>query len=511
MDRIGILIVDFGSQYTQLIARKIRELEVFSEIIHPDQIKEVDLNSYYGVVLSGGPNSVYDKNSPDIDVDLLKLNVPVLGICYGMQLLAKKYKGEVERSKEREFGYAKFHIVKNDKLFKGIPREIKVWMSHSDNVVKLPQNFERSGYSQNCKNGSMVSKNGKVFGLQFHPEVYHTDYGKDILKNFVFEICEAKKNWTSRDLIKKIVDKIRDDVGDNYVIGGLSGGVDSTVAAVLVKKAVGGRLKGFIIDTGLLRMNEGREVIELYNKKLKLNVKYVDKSETFLKNLKGVVDPERKRKIIGRLFIESFEEEAKKIKKAKFLLQGTIYPDRIESKSTKGPSAVIKSHHNVGGLPDNMNFKLVEPLKDLFKDEVRMIGLKLGIPSDFINRHPFPGPGLAIRIIGEVTKEKLEILRKVDAIYIEELRRNKIYNDIWQAFAVFLPVQSVGVMGDERTYENVVALRAVTSTDGMTADFYWFEKEIIQKISNRIINEVKGVNRVVYDISSKPPSTIEWE
>lgn len=511
MDKIGILIVDFGSQYTQLIARKIRELEVFSEIIHPDQIGEISLNSYYGIILSGGPNSVYDKNSPDIDLDLSKLDIPILGICYGLQLLAKKFKGEVERSKKREFGYAKFHIVKRDKLFKGIPKEIKVWMSHSDNVVKLPQNFERTGYSQNCKNGSMKSKNGKVYGLQFHPEVYHTDYGKDILKNFVFEICKSKKNWTSNDLIKRIVERIRDDVGDNYVIGGLSGGVDSTVAAVLVKKAVGERLKGFIIDTGLLRMNEGREVLELYNKRLKLDVKYVDKSKTFLNSLKGVKDPESKRKIIGRLFIESFEEEAKKFKKAKFLLQGTIYPDRIESKSTKGPSAVIKSHHNVGGLPEKMNLKLVEPLKDLFKDEVRMIGLKLGIPSDFINRHPFPGPGLAIRIIGEVTKEKLEILRKVDAIYIEELKKNSIYNDIWQAFAVFLPVQSVGVMGDERTYENVVALRAVTSTDGMTGDFYWFEKEIIQKISNRIINEVKGVNRVVYDISSKPPSTIEWE
>ncbi|MEO0233545.1 MAG: glutamine-hydrolyzing GMP synthase [candidate division WOR-3 bacterium] len=511
MDKKGILIVDFGSQYTQLIARRIRELEVFSEIVHPDGIKDVELKNYYGLILSGGPNSVYDRNSPDIKLDLVKLDIPVLGICYGMQLLAKKYNGKVERSKKREFGFAKFNILKGEKLFKNIPKQINVWMSHSDNVVKLPDNFYRTGYSHNCKYGSMESKNGKIFGLQFHPEVYHTEYGKEILKNFVFEVCGAKKNWTSKHLIKNIIENIQEEVGDGYIIGGLSGGVDSTVAAVLVKKAIGNRLKGFLIDTGLLRMNEGKEVIELYNKKLKLNVKYVDKSKVFLKNLKGVTDPEKKRKIIGKLFIESFEDEAKKIKNAKFLLQGTIYPDRIESKSTKGPSAVIKSHHNVGGLPERMNFKLIEPLKDLFKDEVRTIGLKLGIPSNFISRHPFPGPGLAIRIIGEVTEEKLEILRKVDAIYIEELKKNKIYDEIWQAFAVFLPVQSVGVMGDERTYENVIALRAVTSTDGMTADFYWFEREIIQKISNRIINEVKGVNRVVYDISSKPPSTIEWE
>lgn len=511
MVKKGILIVDFGSQYTQLIARRVREFQVFSEIIHPDDIKRLNLDSYDGIILSGGPNSVYDKNSLDVDIDFNNPPIPILGICYGMQLIAKKLSGEVQRSKRREFGYAIFNIIKDDILFKGLPKKIKVWMSHSDNVVKIPSGFQKTGYSVNCKNASMKDSREKIFGLQFHPEVYHTDYGKDILKNFIFEVCKAKKNWNTSNIINGIIKNIRNDVKDDIVIGGLSGGVDSTVAALLVKNSVGNNLKCFLIDTGLLRYDEGKDVIKLYNQKLGLNVKYVDRSKLFLKELQRVIDPEIKRKIIGKLFIDVFESEAKKFKKARFLLQGTIYPDRIESKSVKGPSSVIKSHHNVGGLPEKMSLKLVEPLKDLFKDEVRKIGHKLGIPDDFLKRHPFPGPGLAIRIIGEITPEKIDILRKVDRIYIEELKKNRIYDEIWQAFAVFLPIKSVGVMGDERTYENVIALRAVTSTDGMTADFYWFKKETMQKISNRIINEVKGVNRVVYDISSKPPSTIEWE
>ncbi len=511
MVKKGILIVDFGSQYTQLIARKVRELQVFSEIIHPDDVKRLNLESYDGIILSGGPKSVYDKDSLDVDIDLNNPPIPILGICYGMQLIAKKLSGEVQRSRRREFGYAIFNIIKDDILFEGIPEKIKVWMSHSDNVVKIPSGFQKTGYSVNCKNASMKDRREKIFGLQFHPEVYHTDYGKDILKNFIFKVCKAKKNWNTSNIINRIIKNIRNDVKDDIVIGGLSGGVDSTVAALLVKNSIGKNLKCFLIDTGLLRYDEGKDVIKLYNQRLGLDVKYVDRSELFLKELQRVVDPERKRKIIGKLFIDVFESEAKKLKKARFLLQGTIYPDRIESRSVKGPSSVIKSHHNVGGLPEKMNLKLVEPLKDLFKDEVRKIGSKLGIPDEFLKRHPFPGPGLAIRIIGEITPEKIDILREVDRIYVEELKKNRIYDEIWQAFAVFLPIKSVGVMGDERTYENVIALRAVTSTDGMTADFYWFEKETMQKISNRIINEVKGVNRVVYDISSKPPSTIEWE
>jgi GMP synthase (glutamine-hydrolysing) len=515
-----ILILDFGSQYTQLIARKIRESQVYCEI-HPfyENISNIisgnnNLN-FKGLILSGGPASVLEKDSPFLskeNFEYIKENkIPVLGLCYGFHLIAKMYGGIIHKARHREYGHTFIKVTKKSELYKDTKKDLKVWMSHGDSIHKLPKDFSITSKSKNGIISSYENTKLGLYGLQFHPEVHHTDYGKNILKNFVFSICKVKNLFEAKSFIDTKVKEIKDIVGDGKVICALSGGVDSSVAAMLLKKAVGNKLICIHIDNGLMRKNESENVIMLFKKNFKFNLKFIDASEIFLNRLKKVVDPEKKRKIIGRTFIEIFEKEAKKISGAKFLVQGTLYPDVIESVSFKGPSVTIKSHHNVGGLPKKMKLKLIEPLRELFKDEVRAIGKKLGLPIFFIHRHPFPGPGLAVRIISDITKEKTSILKEVDNIFIQGLIKFGLYDKIWQAFAVLLPVQSVGVMGDERSYENVIALRAVTSVDGMTADFYQFEKEFLTYISNKIINSVKGVNRVVYDVSSKPPATIEWE
>lgn len=506
-----IIILDFGSQYTQLIARRIRENKVFCEIVpfnqSPESYKEKNLK---GIVLSGGPSSVFDQNAPICTSEVFELGVPVLGICYGLQLIGKLFGGEIERSKKREYGKAIIRIDKSENLLSGVRDNTVVWMSHGDHLSRLPPQFEVLAHTEDIPFAAIGNKQKKMFGLQFHPEVAHTEEGKRIIQNFLFRICECEGSWTTESFIDTTASSIRNEVRGGKMILGLSGGVDSSVCAVLVNKAVGEQLHCILVDNGLLRKNETQEVISAF-RNFDLNLKLVNASQRFLSQLKGVIDPEEKRKIIGRAFIQVFEEEARKIKDVKFLAQGTLYPDVIESTSFKGPSATIKSHHNVGGLPDEMNLKLIEPLRELFKDEVRELGRKLNLPKSIIGRHPFPGPGLAVRILGEVTKERLSILREADDIYISELKKADLYDKIWQAFCVLLPVQSVGVMGDERTYENVIALRAVTSVDGMTADWARLPDEILEKISNQIINQVKGVNRVVYDISSKPPATIEWE
>lgn len=516
-----ILILDFGSQYTQLIARRTRELKVYSEI-QPYNLKlksyikeKSKLYNIKGVILSGGPSSVISADSPKIskaDIDfIVKSKIPVLGICYGMQLLCHLFKGKLHNSSQRQYGHTKIYLFRDSLLFAGVSNQINVWMSHGDSIDKLPEKFVSSSKSINSVICSMESEKQKLYGLQFHPEVHHTESGRNILYNFLFKICNVKNLFEPESFIESKTDEIKNTVKKNKVMLALSGGVDSSVAAMLVHNAVGGNLTCIHIDNGLMRKDESRKVLELFKTHFKLNLIFVNASEIFLKKLQGVTDPEKKRKIIGKTFIEVFEKEAKKIKDVKYLVQGTLYPDVIESVSFKGPSATIKSHHNVGGLPEKMKMKLIEPLRELFKDEVREIGLKLGIPRNFIFRHPFPGPGLAIRIMSDISKEKLTLLKEVDDIYISELKKFNLYDRIWQAFAVLLPVQTVGVMGDERSYENVIALRAVKSTDGMTADFFYFEKEFLTHISNKIINSVKGVNRVVYDISSKPPATIEWE
>jgi GMP synthase (glutamine-hydrolysing) len=515
-----ILILDFGSQYTQLIARKIRESRVYCEI-HPfhENINKIisgrnNIN-LKGIILSGGPASVLEKDSPGLTNEnlafMINRNIPVLGLCYGFHLLAKNFGGKIHKAKHREYGHTNIRIIKKSGLFSGIKKELKVWMSHGDSINKLPEDFEITSKSKNGIISSFENKKKELYGLQFHPEVHHTDSGKDILNNFVFGICKVRNLFEAKSFIDTKVKEIKDKVGKSTVICALSGGVDSSVAAMLIKKAVGNKLICIHIDNGLMRKNESENVIKIFRKNFKFNLKFIDASRIFLSRLKKVSDPERKRKIIGKTFIEIFERQAKKIKDATYLVQGTLYPDVIESVSFKGPSVTIKSHHNVGGLPKNMNLKLIEPLRELFKDEVRVIGRKLGLPEYFINRHPFPGPGLAVRIISDITTEKTALLKEVDDIFINGLIKFGLYDKIWQAFAVLLPVQSVGVMGDERSYENVIALRAVTSVDGMTADFYQFEKDFLTYISNKIINSVKGVNRVVYDISSKPPATIEWE
>jgi GMP synthase (glutamine-hydrolysing) len=505
-----IIILDFGSQYTQLIARRIRENNVFSEILpfnyDLDYIKSKNLK---GIVLSGGPSSVFDEGAPFCDKEIFELKVPILGICYGLQMIAFLFDGKVERSKSREYGKAIIAIDDFSNIFKSLEKEQEVWMSHGDFVSFLPRGFVPQASTENIPYAAVKNQEKKIYGLQFHPEVVHTENGRKIIQNFL-DICGCKRTWTKESFIATSIERIKDTVGDKKVILGLSGGVDSSVCATLVHKAVGNQLTSIFIDNGLLRKGESREVKETF-RNLHLNLDFVDASERFLSELKGVTDPEQKRKIIGRVFIEVFEQEAEKIGEVEFLAQGTLYPDVIESISLKGPSATIKSHHNVGGLPEEMNLKLIEPLKELFKDEVREIGRELGLPGKIIGRHPFPGPGLAVRVIGEVTKERLDILREADFIFIDELKRSGYYDQVWQAFCILLPVQSVGVMGDERTYENVLALRAVTSLDGMTADWAHLPYDLISRISNRIINEVKGVNRVVYDISSKPPATIEWE
>ncbi|MGB8656678.1 MAG: glutamine-hydrolyzing GMP synthase [Candidatus Zixiibacteriota bacterium] len=506
-----IIILDFGSQYTQLIARRIRENKVFCEIVPFNQnLESFRHKNLKGIVLSGGPSSVFDPNAPFCGKEIFELGVPVLGICYGLQLIGRLFGGKLERSLKREYGKAVIHVDKPDALLSGVRDNTVIWMSHGDHLSQLPPGFEVLAHTENIPLAAVGNRDRRIFGLQFHPEVAHTEEGMQILQNFLFEICRCEGSWTTESFIDTTVHGIRDLVKDGKVILGLSGGVDSSVCAILVSKAIGRQLYCIFVDNGLLRKNEGEEVVSAF-KDFDLNLIPVDASEGFLSELEGVVDPEEKRKIIGRIFIKVFETEAHKIKDVEFLVQGTLYPDVIESTSFKGPSATIKSHHNVGGLPEQMNLKLIEPLRELFKDEVRRLGRSLSLPDSILGRHPFPGPGLAVRILGEVTKERLSILREADAIYISELKNSDLYDQVWQAFCVLLPVQSVGVMGDERTYENVIALRAVTSVDGMTADWAALPHEALGKISNRIINQVKGVNRVVYDISSKPPATIEWE
>ncbi|MEE4196724.1 MAG: glutamine-hydrolyzing GMP synthase [Bacteroidales bacterium] len=505
-----ILILDFGSQYTQLIARRVRELNVYCEI-HPfSKIPELD-SSFKGVILSGSPFSVRDKNAPIPDLSEIKTKLPLLGVCYGAQFLAQNYGGEVMPSKHREYGRARLsHIVTENKLMKGLETNTQVWMSHGDTITKLPDSFEVITSTSDVRFGGFKIMEEETYGIQFHPEVYHTTQGKQLLQNFLVDICGCKQDWTPSVFADDTIRELREKLGNDKVVLGLSGGVDSSVAAVLLHKAIGKNLTCIFVDNGLLRKNEFEKVIESY-KDMGLNVVGVDAKEEFLSQLEGVSDPEGKRKIIGRVFIEIFDQEAHKIKDVKWLAQGTIYPDVIESVSVNGPSVTIKSHHNVGGLPEKMHLKVVEPLKLLFKDEVRRVGASLGIKKELISRHPFPGPGLAIRILGDITPEKVRILQEVDDIYIEGLKKYGLYDKVWQAGAILLPVQSVGVMGDERTYENAVALRAVSSTDGMTADWSHLPYDFLSDISNKIINQVKGINRVVYDISSKPPATIEWE
>ena len=510
----SILIIDFGSQYTQLIARRIRELGVYS-IIKTNNIslKELKQLKPKGVILSGGPESVHKSTKISMPKHLLDYNVPILGICYGMQLLADYFGGKISQSSKKEFGPSSFVKVKNSKLFRGkdIPKEFNVWMSHSDKVIKLPRNFEVIGSSVNSNISAFSCDKLNIFGLQFHPEVTHTDHGRKILDNFCIKICSCRKSWTTKNKIQEIILDIKDKVGNERVLLALSGGVDSSVVAALIKRAVGKNLYCMFINTGLLRKNEERDVEVTIKKSLKVNLVVINAEKKFLKNLKGITDPEAKRKIIGETFIRIFEKESKKLKKINFLAQGTIYPDVIESSSTKSKSDVIKSHHNVGGLPKKFNFYLIEPIRKLFKDEVRKIGKELSIPDYLIDRHPFPGPGLAVRIIGEVTQEKISILREVDHIFINEIKNAGFYNKISQALAVFLPIKSVGVMGDQRKYNYVVAIRAVKTSDFMTANISEIPYKVLNMISTRIVNEVPKVARVVYDITNKPPGTIEWE
>jgi len=505
-----ILILDFGSQYTQLIARRIREINVYCEI-HPFNKFPAPDNSIKGVVLSGSPSSVRDKNAPVPDLSLIKGKIPLLGICYGAQHLVHNFGGEVLPSSNREYGRANLvSIDTSDPLFKDLAPGTQVWMSHADTISRIPDGYEITGSTADVVAGGYRITGENTWGIQFHPEVYHTTEGTRILKNFVEGICGCSLSWTADSYAESAIASLKSQLGNDKVILGLSGGVDSSVAALLLNKAIGKNLTCIFVDNGLLRKNEFEKVLDSYLG-LGLNVTGVDASERFLSQLEGVSDPETKRKIIGRVFIEVFDEEAHKVKDVKWLAQGTIYPDVIESVSVNGPSATIKSHHNVGGLPEKMHLKVVEPLRLLFKDEVRRVGKAIGLPDYILNRHPFPGPGLAIRLLGRMSREKLNILKDADDIFIEGLKKHGLYDSVWQAGVILLPVQSVGVMGDERTYENAVVLRAVTSTDGMTADWSHLPYEFLGSISNEIINKVKGINRVVYDISSKPPSTIEWE
>jgi len=508
-----ILILDFGSQYTQLIARRIRELNVYCEI-HPFNTPPQEFVKHppKGIILSGGPKSVYDDEAPVLNLDYLDFDKPVLGICYGLQSLAHTLvPGSVEKAEKREFGRAKLLVDDDSGLLKNIQDNSVVWMSHGDHIKELPQPYKVIAHTSNAPVAAVRHKEKDIFGVQFHPEVVHTEKGKEILQNFVINICGCNAAWTASSFIETEIETIRQQVGSNKVICALSGGVDSTVVATLIHKAIGDQLLCIFVDNGLLRKNEFNEVLDTYKKHLHLPVKGIDASEKFLRNLDGISDPEEKRVIIGNTFIDVFDDAISDQKEYKFLAQGTLYPDVIESVSFKGPSATIKSHHNVGGLPEQMNLDLIEPVRELFKDEVRGVGRELGIPESFIGRHPFPGPGLGIRILGKLSKEKLDLLREADSIFIHGLREYGLYDNVWQALAVLLPVQSVGVMGDERTYEYTVALRAVTSVDGMTADWARLPYEFLSEVSNRIINEVRGVNRVVYDVSSKPPATIEWE
>ncbi len=506
-----ILILDFGSQYTQLIGRAVREANVYCEIIpFNKEIKFTD--ELKGIILSGSPFSVNDADAPVIDIKSIAGKVPVLGICYGAQLMAKMYGGKVEKSDKREYGRSKLQIRLADELLKEVQNDSDVWMSHSDTITQLPEGFSISATTNNIPVAAFCNENekNKIYGLQFHPEVYHSAEGKKIISNFLVTICGCKQDWTPAHFINDTIAELKQIIGDKKVVMGLSGGVDSTVAATLIHRAIGKNLYGIFVDNGVLRKNEFEQVLESC-KSIGLNITGIDAKDHFYAKLAGKPEPEEKRKAIGKCFIEIFDEEAHKIENIDFLGQGTIYPDVIESVSVHGPSVTIKSHHNVGGLPDHMKLKLIEPLRSLFKDEVRKVGAELGIPAALLNRHPFPGPGLAIRILGEVTEEKVQLLQKADAIYTDALVKYDLYATVWQAGAILLPVKSVGVMGDERTYEFTIALRAVTSVDGMTADWAHLPYDFLAYVSNEIINNVKGINRVVYDISSKPPATIEWE
>ncbi|MDB9768504.1 glutamine-hydrolyzing GMP synthase [Candidatus Pelagibacter ubique] len=512
-----ILIIDFGSQFTQLIARRVRELGVFSEIVSHKKIKiaQIAKDNIAGIILSGGPLNVYENNKFKFDKKILKLRIPILGICFGHQILSKLLGGKVKKSKHREFGLATISKVSNSILTKNFfnkNNRSDVWMSHADQVSIMPKNFKIIASTKNSKLTIIENIKENFYGVQFHPEVTHTNKGKILLRNFVFLICKIKKNWSSKDQKLKLINEIKEQVGDNKVICGLSGGVDSSVVAQLLSKAIGKNLTCIFVNNGLLRKNEEIQVVNTFKKKLKINLIYVNAEKEFIRKLTNVSDPEKKRKIIGNLFIKIFERYANRIKNVKFLAQGTLYPDLIESKSVTGSqTSKIKSHHNVGGLPKRMKLKLVEPLKFLFKDEVRKLGLELNLSNDIISRHPFPGPGLAIRMPGIITNEKIKILKEADFYFIKALREHGLYDKIWQAYAALLPVKTVGVMGDNRTYEHICLLRAITSEDGMTADFFDFPKGFMQSISNQIINNIRGINRVVYDVTSKPPSTIELE
>ncbi|MDD4870244.1 MAG: glutamine-hydrolyzing GMP synthase [Kiritimatiellae bacterium] len=508
-----IAILDYGSQYSQLIARRVREQHVYSELMrYNTTASELAKRAPAGIILSGGPSSVFEKAVPLCDPEIYKMNIPILGICYGMQMTGMLLGGVVKPGKAREYGNAKITVTVQDPLFKGLSTKLDVWMSHGDQVEILPQGFHAMAKTDTCPNAAMGDDKRRIYGLQFHPEVVHTPRGTDVLKHFLFDVCNCAGDWEMAQFIKESVDFIRKTVGKDHVVCGLSGGVDSSVVAVLLHKAIGNQLHCIFVDNGLLRHDESRQVEETFGKAFKIDLHVCHAQNLFLNKLKGITDPEDKRKIIGKTFIDVFSEEASRLGDIKYLAQGTLYPDVIESFSPiGGPSATIKSHHNVGGLPEDLHFKLIEPVRELFKDEVRTLGRELGIPDHIINRQPFPGPGLAVRILGEVTAENVSLLQKADLRVQEEIAGLPDKNNIWQSFAILLPIQSVGVMGDSRTYENVVALRIVESKDGMTADWVRLSYDVLARISNRIINEVRGVNRVVYDISSKPPATIEWE